>query len=127
MDLPIDLQNIIISFIPLSEFRPVCKSINREIKNIQKRSVKTISEWWYTKKLHKGRHKNFDNIRNMVRWYVVRYEYLIEHPEFTVRKLELNQDLLSSLPRKDIRKKSHVRDWMLNMPIGIPGWRYVGW
>jgi hypothetical protein len=127
MSLPLELQNIIISFCPHSRNLTVCKEWNAEIKNIQKNSVKTIESWY--KKYILNNHSNYTSVEDMVRYYVIHYpEYLfMKYPEFIVIKLELTEELLTVLPTIETRKRSHVRDWMLSLPIDLNDWIYAGW
>lgn len=124
MFIPSELQYKIISFIPSGELCLVCKEWNEEIKNIQKEYVDMIGLWYKKRKVHEYHIK----LSGMVRYYVVHYpkEFFISYPESIVRKLGLNTDLLSVLPN-DNRKRSQVRDWILNMPITVSDLVFVGW
>lgn len=125
MSLPSDLEYIIISFVPQSEYLTVCKSWNREIKSIQKKSANIIGKW-YNRKIVIS---DFSNTRDLVRYFIIHYpeEYFITYPEFTIKKLNINPYLLTLLPKLVNRKRSDVRDWMLNMPISLDDWLHVGW
>ena len=123
MYLPPELQYHIISFYPCGDLKPVCKDWNDEIKIIHKYAANTIGN------LYIKVSENYTTIEEMVRYYVVHYpnEFFIVHPEFAVKKLDLNEDLLSILPPPEDRKRSDVRNWMLNMPISVDDWNFVGW
>ena len=125
MALPPELQYMVLSFVPQSEFIPVCNGWENEIQNIQKNAADKIGSWYKTIKVS----ENHDTVREMVRYFVVHYpeHFFLKHPEFTVSKLRLNQELVTVLPSLDVRRRSEVRDWMLNMPIELNEWYYVGW
>lgn len=125
MCIPTEIQYMIISFIPEGEFRLVCKDWNNEITNIQKEYANIIGLWYKKRKIHEYHIK----LSDMVRYYVINYptEFFISYPESIVRNLGLNNDLLSVLPNQNIRKRSQVRDWMLNMPITMSDLLFVGW
>lgn len=125
MALPPELQYMVLSFVPQSEFIPVCKDWKNEIQNIQKNAADKIGSWYKTRKVS----ENYDTVPEMVRYFVVHYpeHFFLKHPEFTVSKLRLNGELVTVLPSLDVRRRSEVRDWMLNMPIELNEWYYVGW
>lgn len=125
MDLPSELIYKIISYTPQTEFLTVSKEWKGEINSILAKSVKTIEKWYKNKKPQ----NDYNTIQELVRYYVVHYpnEFFMVYPEFTIRKLNLNPNLLDVIPQPDIRKRSDVRDWMLNMPLSVNDWVYVGW
>lgn len=125
MALPPELQYMVLSFVPHSEFIPVCKDWKNEIQNIQKNAADKIGSWYKTRKVS----ENYDTVPEMVRYFVVHYpeHFFLKHPEFTVSKLRLNEELVTVLPSLVDRRRSDVRDWMLNMPIELEEWSYVGW
>lgn len=124
MDLPSELVYMVISYNPRPKFRQVSKNWKNEIDTIRK-PVETIEKWYKKRKAR----DDYDTIKELVRWYVVHYpnEFFMTYPEFTVNKLRLNNTLLDVLPPLDTRKRSDVRDWMLNMPISVNDWANVGW
>lgn len=126
MALPQELQNMVIAFCPYSSLLTVCKDWNTEVKNIQKKAVATIGSWY--KKVHVIP-DIYVSVKNMVRNFVLYYpkNFFIEYPEFTVHKLDLNYEILTIIPPIEYRKRSDVRDWMLNMTIDLDDWLYVGW
>lgn len=131
MYLPSDIQHMIVEFIPCSEYLTVNRKWNTKIKSIQKKAANTIGTW-YKKKMLKTRGEsehNYSSVQQMVRNYIIHYpdEFFIGYPEFTVFKLDLEDDLLSVLPSPINRKRSDVRDWMLNIPIDLEDWMFVGW
>ena len=113
MTIPLELQYIVISFIPQSSVYLVCKDWNNEIKNIQKNAVNIIG-LWYKKKLITFQ---YFSVRNIVRYYIIccPEENFIEYPEYIVTNLRLNECILSVLPSILLRKRSEVRDWILNI------------
>jgi hypothetical protein len=126
MSLPDEIQYIIISFVsPIILNSYVCKAWNIEIKNIKKKSASIISNWYYKKKIP----ADWKNMVDMIRCYVVRYpdNYFIQYPEWTVNRLNLNPSLLETLPNfsgpNKNRKRSDVRDWLLNLPISLNEWK----
>lgn len=125
MTLPPELQCMVISFVPQSEFIPVCKGWENEIQNIQKKAADKIGSWYKPRKVS----ENYDTVPEMVRYFVVHYpeDFFLMHPEATVLKLGLNEELVAVLPSLVGRMRSEVRDWMLNMPIELEDWIYVGW
>ena len=120
MHLPPELQYIIMSFVPKSYLKSVCKDWNNEIKNIQLKYVSIISEW-FSKRLVD---ENYTTIKELIRYYVVHMEpeQFIIYPEFIVDIMGLNPYLLDELPDVNVRKRSHVRDWMMNIPISYDDW-----
>lgn len=131
MYLPQEIQYMIIEFIPCSEYLTVNREWNAEIKSIQKKAANTIGAWYKKKMLQttcESEH-TYSSVQQMVRHYVIRYpdEFFIGYPEFVVFKLDLEDDLLSVLPSPINRKRSDVRDWMLNIPIDLEDWMFVGW
>jgi hypothetical protein len=125
MSLPPELQYMIISFTPQSEFIPVSKDWSKEIKSIQKKSVNIIGEWYKSKRVT----DDFDTVQKMIRYFVIHYphDFFLMHPETTILKLELNESIGTVIPPLVNRKRSDVRDWMMNMPINLHDWGYVGW
>jgi hypothetical protein len=125
MSLPYDLQYIIISFGPRSGFITVCKNWAEEIKNIQQKATNTIGKWYKPKRVM----EKFYTVPEMVRYFVIHYpdKFFLRHPEATISSLGLNEQLTTILPPLVNRKRSEVRDWMLNIPIGFEDWMVVGW
>lgn len=126
MSLPLELQFLIISFTPETDLKSVSREWNDEIKIIQKKAVDKISNWYYKNRPHEYW---AGNVNRLIRYYVINYpddEFMV-YPEFTVDKLRLNHELITVLPVLGSRRRSDVRDWMLNLPIGINDWMYVGW
>lgn len=125
MDLPLELVYKIISYVPYTDFRSVSKEWKGEIDYILGKSIKSIEKWY---KMWKPRTDYF-TIEGLVRYYIVYYpvEYFISYPELVVQKLGLSVSLLDVIPNRDIRKRSDVRDWILNMPISVNDLNYVGW
>lgn len=125
MFLPVELQYKIMSFIPETNLRLVCKDWNGEITNLQKEYLNIIGAWYKKRKVH----EYFTKLPEMVRYYVVHYpeEFFIRIPEFAVSKLSLNTELLTVLPNQSDRKSSDVRNWMLNVPLDLGDWMIVGW
>ena len=119
MTIPLELQYIVISFIPQSSVYLVCKDWNNEIKNIQKNSVNIIGLWYKTKLIK----SQYFSTRNILRYYIIccPEENFIEYPEYIVINLRLNKCILSVLPSISLRKRSEVRDWILNIYSHIYG------
>jgi hypothetical protein len=123
MAIPIELQYMIVSFTPQSTLKQVCKDWNDEIEKIHKAASNTIGKWY------PNVCKDYTTIEEMVRYYVIYYkdELFIQHPEYAIYRLYMNPILLSVLPPIEDRKRSNVRDWILNMPITLDEWSFVGW
>ena len=124
MELPLELELNIISFVPDQKMGLVCKAWQKEINGIRKNAVDTIGKWYLSKRST----NDYDIVASMVRYLVVKYpkEYFLEHPEILVVTLGLNPEILTVLPPLPYRKRSEVRDWMLNVPINFSDWIYVG-
>jgi len=124
MSLPSDIQYMIIKFVPHSSLMTVCRKWNNEIKNNRKNAAKAIGSWYKKRVFEHTYTCRF--VQKLVREIIIYCpnEFFIIYPEFTVRKLNLEEELLSTLPTP--RKRSDVRNWMLNMPISLHEWRYVG-
>jgi hypothetical protein len=120
---------MIIEFVPYSSFRTVCQDWNAEIKKIQKKAANIISVWYNLKKSSFTESEDSGTVPELVRHYVLHYpnEYFMVYPEFTVSKLHLPPIVLAVLPPLDHRKRSDVRDWMMNIPLTLNEWKYVGW
>lgn len=123
MSLPPELQYNIMSFIPFSPLKSVCKEWGKEIDNIQKKSVDVISEWYWKRRVQ---HQDYGlDIKTMIRNLVLyaTNESFLTLPEAIVYILGLNDVLLDVIqPRL---KKSDVRDWMINLPITLDDWYLV--
>jgi hypothetical protein len=121
MSIPVDLQYMIISYIPQSELKYVCKKWNKKIQKIQKDALNVIGVW-YPKIYNK-----YSTIEEMVRFAVIYVDYLIFIiiPELTVYNLRLNDGLLTILPSIKHRKRSDVRAWMNNVPLTLEEWYEV--
>lgn len=127
MSLPDELELNIISFVPEFHLGLVCKTWKKEIDTIRKTAVNAIGKWYRPRRIT----ENWNNVQEFVRYMVVHYshkyyEYFRKYPEFTVKKLGLNKELLSIIPPIEKRKRSDVQKWMLNMPISLNDWDYVG-
>lgn len=124
MSIPDELEYIVISFLPENTLQFVCKRWNNEIKSIRKNAVNLISRWWYSKRIG-----NVFNEKNMLRYYIVHYprELFMTYPEFTVKKLGWDLELLDLIKPVESRKKSDVCTWMKNMPLSFDDWVSVGW
>jgi hypothetical protein len=125
MVLPPEIVYKIISYVPQTSFRGVSKDWKSEIDYILGKSVKKIEKWYKNRKTQ----DDYNTIKELVRYYVVHYpdEFFIRHPEFAVKKLGMNISLLDVIPSQPTRKRSDVRDWMLNLPIQVNDWAYIGW
>jgi len=122
MNLPFELQCKIISYTPYYEFFLVCKSWKEEINSIRIKAVDIISRWYLKKRLM----YSSNNIFNMIRYRIIYYpDNLLFLPEFIVFRLNLNEELLSLIPDLLNRKKSDVRDWLINLPLDIEDWKNV--
>lgn len=124
MYLPSEIQYKIISFSHNLKMSFVCKNWNREIKIIRRKYANYIGLWYSNKRVNSF----YNDIKQMVRWLVVKYpeSSFLQYPEFAVYKLRLNPFLLDILPDIENRKKSDVKSWMLNMPITLDDWEFVG-
>jgi hypothetical protein len=125
MYLPPELQYMIISFVPHSDFITVSKDWSKEIKSIQKKSVNIIGEWYKSKRVR----DHYSTVYEMIRFFVIHYptEFFLMHPESTVLRLGLNESIVTVIPTLANRKRSDVRDWMMNMPINLDDWLSVGY
>jgi hypothetical protein len=121
MSLPHVIQNIIISFThysdPLMTF--VCKHWHSEIVKTKTKAVCTISKWYYSRRIP----LYYTTNTQMIRSYVIRcpdYDF-ITYPEWVVDRMRLNYLLLNDLPPLFgmKRKRSHVRDWLLRLPVDL--------
>ena len=137
MSIPQEIELYIISFIPFSELELVCKDWKNEIKSIRKKSLLIIEKFYLKNKIKNYLKTNIDILSSqyyfktnidLIRYLCVNYEseYFLPYPDFAVSKLGLNQDLLTLLPHLKDRKRSDVKTWMLNMPISLSDWMYVG-
>ena len=115
--IPEYLCYIVISFIPNSNAQIVCKSWNKESKKIKKKAVDLLSKWY--KKMN-----NLDFVRKTVLYYSD--DFFLVYPEFCVKKLHLNEDILSILPNIYERKRSDVRKFMLGLKLSINDCNYLG-
>jgi hypothetical protein len=109
MYLPDEIQSIIISFVPHTDYSSVCKYWNYEIKKNQKIAVNTIGLWY---KHIKQNPKKINFINRYIYDYIM-FVSLI--PNLIVKTLELNEILLDILPI--VRKPTDVRYWLLNLPL----------
>jgi hypothetical protein len=124
MDLPTEMQNIIISFLHAQPgFLTVCKEWKKQIKNIQTKSANIIGSWYKKRLSGFGR----QSVKEKIRYAIFqRPEKWIPHyPEEIVFGLDLTRELLTLLPRIKYRKKRDIRDWLINLPIDIDQWRYI--
>lgn len=124
MSLPYELELNIISFVPEFNMGLVCKIWKKKIDTIRKTAVNAIGKWYRPRRIT----ENWNNVHDLVRHMIVHYpdEFFLPYPEFTVGKLRLNEELLLILPPIQRRKRSDVRNWMLNIPIELDDWFYVG-
>jgi hypothetical protein len=108
--LPPEIQSIIILFLPHSNYSTVCKYWSNEIKNKQKIAVNIIEHWY--KYIKKSPTKI-----NFINYYIsgCHSVFINSIPDIIVKTLELNEILLDILPI--IRKRSDVRNWLLNLPL----------
>lgn len=122
VSLPTELEYHIISFNP--NLSGVCKGWEEEIKVIRFNAIQKISNWYYKRLCKKDSVER--DVRDWIRKMIVHYpeEYFLGYPEWIVNMLALNNTLLDILPSKVSRKKSHVRDWMMNMPLTLNDWHY---
>ena len=123
MDLPTEMRYIIISFVPQSRFLTVCKEWKNQIKNIHKKSANIIGSW-YKKRISI---LESESVIDIVRYYIIHYPeiWFIDRPEYIVSNLGLTEELLTVLPPGTYRKRSEVRDWLINMPIDIEDWKWI--
>jgi hypothetical protein len=127
MNLPEELNSIIISFIYSEpQLNLVCKEFNDNV-SVFKKAAKVISLWYYKKRHIKD--NMYNNTNNLIRHYVLNYpkQFLLSYPEFTVSKLRLSKDMLNKLQPLVNRKRSEVINWMKEQDISLTEWFYVGW
>ena len=127
MNIPEELNSIIISFIYSEpQLNLVCKEFNDNV-SVFKKAAKVISLWYYKKRHIKD--NMYNNTNNLIRHYTLHYpnEFLLSYPEFTVSKLRLSKDILDKLQPLVNRKRSEVINWMKEQNINLMEWFYVGW
>lgn len=122
MNVPLEIELYIISFIPFYDLAPVCKNWNKKIKSIRKKCLLIIENFYFKNKIN-----YFKTNNDLIRYICVYYDNVdfLTYPELTVSKLVLNPNLLRLLPPFSERKRSDVKTWMLNMPISFSDWMYV--
>lgn len=128
MELPTDILYIIINYLPTTGNKLVCKKWKSEIDYIFKRSSNIIGNWYNKIKCHSL--KNFGehiNVEDLIRNMIIHYpnELFICYPEKVVKCYDLNNNILSVLPKIIERKKSDVKYWLLCMPLIIRDFRYI--
>ena len=124
-NISLSVERIIISMIPENpSLHLVCKDWNKCVMEHKVKSVVYISKWWskFVNDEKSLERKGF--LRHKIRLYDD--EAFLSIPEFTVRKLNLNTNLLLSIPND--RKKSDIVKWVLRNDnvIGEDGWSFVG-
>lgn len=127
MNLPEELNSIIISFIYSEpQLNLVCKEFNDNV-SVFKKAAKVISLWYYKKRHIKD--NMYNNTNYLIRHYTLHYlnKFLLPYPEVTVRKLRLSKDILNKLQPLSNRKRSEVINWMKEQDISLMEWLYVGW
>jgi len=65
-----------------------------------------------------------------VEYYYVNYpdKHYLTLPEFTVKKLGLEQNVLNSLNNNpEFRNRENIRDWMKSLNITLDDLYFVGW
>ena len=127
MSIPNEIEYMILEYIPDSLLCSVCKSWNENIKNIRKKAVRLIENWYYSR-LFKNTHR-YNSVGNIMRYYVLYYpsEFFMMEPELIVSRLRINKSLLDLLPEHQYRKKSDVRNWILSLPLDLTDFIYLGW
>jgi len=126
MSLPPELQYNIISFIPFSSTpycRSVCKEWGKEINSIQKKYVDVISNWYWKRRIG----FDFKTTNEHIRYLILDYFHkdFIILPEKIVSILGLHMGLVNVVRPKNTRKRSDVKDWMMNLPLDVEDWKYV--
>ena len=127
MSLPEDIELMALDYV-LNQVNLalVCKSWNAELKRNKYRAAKKILRWWQKRRVSEN-----DEYNKLMRLKFKKYrmEWIINHPEFTINKLRLEDSLLDGLPPIDVRKPSDVRRWYFSMKgtISYEDWMYVGW
>ena len=115
MNLSLDVEKIIIDFCHIDKnLTLVFKNWNDYIKLKKKIAVNIIGQWYKTKIFSES--SKYDSPGLLLRQKLKEYkhEWFIEQPEFIVVKGGLDQNLLDLVPNVLIRKKSDVRNWILN-------------
>jgi hypothetical protein len=118
MLIPSDTLYITLTFCPSSEYKVVCKEWNDEIKYIQKQAVYVIEKLYIPNIKFMITVNDF--LRHAIRHFS--YEFFLVIPEVIVDKFDLNPELLTVIPFLGRRKRSNVRDWIMNMPIELNDW-----
>jgi hypothetical protein len=124
ISLPIELEYLIISFdLSNTAFLKVNKEWNKETTLLRAKSATIISRWYRNHKTPRDINTVKDCIRAMV---ICEFEdYYITFPERALYVLGFNPVVIEVLPPIYERKRSHVRDWMMNLPVSLLEWMRV--
>ena len=131
--IPEELCHTITSFIPNNHHSLglVCKSWNSHIKDILLTKINILNKWYKIYRLNSSRPAvtGYLDYKKLIRRYTIYYptELFLIYPEFVVSKLGLPRHLLTLLPESQSRKRSHIRNWLTNLPINEFDLAYVGW
>jgi hypothetical protein len=124
ISLPIELEYLIISFdLTNTAFLKVNKEWNKESSLLRAKSATIISRWYRKHKIPCDINTVKDCIRAMIIFEFE--EYYITFPERALSVLDFNPLVLTVLPPIVTRKRSHVRDWMMNLPVSLSEWMRV--
>jgi len=124
ISLPIELEYYILSFNPSNRACiNVCKSWNTEMNLLRSDAATKIATWYRYNKIP----KNITTVTGCIRAMIIAEfdEYYISFPERTFTVLNLHPACLEVLPPIIVRRRSHVRDWMKALPLGLDEWLSV--
>ncbi len=125
--LPYDMEYEIISYIQTDTALPlVCKRFYAELKKSKQVAAKRILYWYRKNRVDEN---SWSFIKLMRRKFIIyTKEMILEHPEFVIRKMQLEEDLLDTLPPIATRTKRDVKKWYISTRhiISDDWWKYVG-
>ena len=89
-----------------------------------------LNKWYKIYRLNsKPAVSGYLDYKKLIRYYTIHYptELFLIYPELIVSKLDLTTHLLTLLPESGSRKRSHIRNWLINLPLNEFDLAYVGW
>lgn len=129
VNLPLELEAIIISFLKGSTASLVCSDWNIEWNHINKKklAVFKISRWYYKNMHIEG--TAYMTLGNLFSSYSRYYPtvYLLKYPEFSLRKMGMSARLLEGLPPVKERTRGDIIRWMMRQKFTLDDWLLVGW
>jgi len=113
-NIPTELKYEILRYANGDNLFLVSKFWNDEMK-LYKKAVSKISNWYFGYKLNIY---SYDTRGEFIRDLVLNHKNLLTYPEFCVF-CGFNKSLISVLPALPKRKRSHVLEWVRNLPENI--------